>query len=623
MKKLMTLMIAGIAVVSLVACENGNSTYEVVYIHRTEESAKIMADNFNLEMVSYSDYGVTTYSTKSIKQYESLLATMGFADNNTYETAEGAGTNDFYAADQWSIPNMGVDLAWNISTGYGVTVAVVDTGVDIDHPDLVSSMSTTGYNAATMEVGLDYADDDSGHGTRVAGIIAADKDNEIGIAGIAPDITIVPIKVNYAGTSSIKASWAIDGILFAIDQGVDVINLSYGSTTYNALMEQVIDQAVAAGIVVVAAAGNSGTEKYYYPASYDNAISVGSIDEDSTISGFSTFNHQVDLSAPGADLPTTAMGNDYVNVNGTSFASPAVAASAALLLSVYPDLTPAEVREKLQSTAIDAGETGLDKYYGHGIVNVYDALASDMATVSFNTDGGTVIETARVIPGETLTLADEPLKLHHQFVGWYTDSSFTTEWINGSVVNNSMILYAKFTPVDYVVNFYNGDTLVFTESVTYGSLITAPELTREGYSFSGWYTYTNELYDLNSTPVDDINLYARWTVNIYSVVYQDKDGNVVEQFNFEYGADTTHTAPEGPAKEYYDFIGWIGVIPNTMPAGNIIITPAYAKRIGVVYVTLQITIVYEDGTEEVITIEVPQNQVDDIIAQYGNGVIIG
>lgn len=160
------------------------------------------------------------------------------------------------------------------------------------------------------------------------------------------------------------------------------------------------------------------------------------------------------------------------------------------------------------------------------------------------------------------------------------------------------------------------------ESVTYGSLATAPEVTKEGYSFSGWYTYNNEFYDLSNTPVDDVDLYSRWSVNSYSIIYLDYDGSVYAEYTVEYGASTFHDIPDNPVKEYYDFSAWQGYIPDIMPANNITLKAVYSKRIGVIYVTIQITIVYEDGSEETITIEVPQDQVEDIIAQYGNGIVI-
>jgi uncharacterized repeat protein (TIGR02543 family) len=622
MKKLLSLLLLSIGIVSLVACgSNDNHVHQVLYIHRDLQSAEIMADNFNLKLIDYTDYGVTTYETNSEVQYRSLLATLGFAANGQfdydYDSAEVV-TNDEYIRDQYALTYTGIADAWSITTGSpDIVIAIIDTGIDIYHPELVSSMASTGFNAATGEEGLEYAIDDRGHGTRVAGVIAADKDNNIGIAGAAPNVTIMPIKANYPGTTSFRDSYLINGILYAIEQGVDIINLSIGNSSYNALMQQAIDQAEAAGILVVAASGNSGKEQYMYPASYNYSLSVGSVSDNMNKSFFTTYNDKLDVMAPGHNIVTTDRNGYYVVVSGTSFASPYAAAMAAMIKSVYPDMSPADIRERLRSSAIDAGEVGYDIEYGHGIANIYQALMSDMATVSFNTMGGTSVLPIQVVPGSTIELPIEPLKEHHTFEGWYRDTAYTVPFSVESPIESSTILYAKWSPKTYTINYYN-EVLLSSESVVYGdTALLSPVISKEGYTFSGWYTYGGLLYDLSKTPTADVDLYARWSVNSYTIIYMNHDGSVYQQYTYTYDSDLSlHTHPTGPDREYYDFAGWIGLLPGTMPASNIVITPEYAKRIGVIYVTITITIVYEDGTEDVITIEVPQDEVDDIIAQY-------
>jgi hypothetical protein len=629
MKKTISLLLLAVAVTSLYAC-GGSTTntqaFQVLYIHRDLESAETMADNFNLELIDYTDYGVTTYETKSETQYNSLLATLGFAANGQfdydYDSAEVI-TSDEYIRDQYALTYTGIADAWSITTGSPeVVIAVIDTGIDIYHPELVSSIASTGFNAATNQEGLEYAIDDRGHGTRVAGVIAADKDNNIGIAGAAPDVTIIPIKANFAGTTSFRDSYIINGILYAIEQGVDIINLSIGNTSYNALMQQAIDQAEAAGILVVAASGNTGKQQYIYPAAYNYSLSVGSVSDNMTKSFFTTFNDKLDIMAPGHNIVTTDRDGYYAMVSGTSFASPYVAAMAAMIKSVYPDMTPADIRERLTSSAIDAGEVGYDIEYGHGIANVYQALMSDMATVSFNTMGGTTVLPIKVVPGSTIELPVEPLKEHHTFAGWYKDTQYTVPFSVESPIESSTILYARWTPMTYTINYYD-DVLISSESVVYGSTATStPLLSKDGYEFSGWYTYGGQLYDLSRTPTGSVDIYAQWSVKSYSIIYLNHDGSVYQQYTYTYGASlSSHIHPAGPSRDYYDFAGWIGTIPSTMPSQNIIITPEYSKRVGTIYVTLTITIIYEDGSEEVIVIEVPQDEVDDIIAQYGEGSV--
>jgi uncharacterized repeat protein (TIGR02543 family) len=629
MKKKITLfLLLTVGIVSLAACgpNNDNHVHQVLYIHRDLQSAEIMADNFNLKLVDYTDYGVTTYETASEAQYNSLLKTLGFAPNGQfdyhYDSTEII-TSDEYIRDQYALTYTGIADAWSITTGSpNIVIAIIDTGIDINHPELVSSIASTGFNAASNQEGLEYAIDDRGHGTRVAGVIAADKDNNIGIAGAAPDVTILPIKANYPGTTSFRDSYLINGILYAIEQGVDIINLSIGNTSYNALMQQAIDQAEAAGILVVAASGNSGKQQYMYPASYNHSLSVGSVSDNMNKSFFTTYNDKLDVMAPGHNIVTTDRNGYYTIVSGTSFASPYVAAMAAMIKSVYPDMTPADIRERLISSAIDAGEVGYDIEYGHGIANVYQALMSDMATVSFNTMGGTSVLPVRVVPGNTIELPVEPLKEHHTFAGWYKDTQYTVPFSVESAIESSTILYARWTPKTYTINYYN-DVLLSSENVVYGNTVTStPLLSKEGYEFSGWYTYGGQLYDLSKTPTGDVDIYARWSVKSYSIIYMNHDGSVYEEYTYAYDADLSlHSHPAGPSRDYYDFAGWIGTIPSTMPSQNIIITPEYSKRVGTIYVTLTITIVYEDGSEEIIVIEVPQDEVDDIIAQYGEGSV--
>jgi internalin A len=172
----------------------------------------------------------------------------------------------------------------------------------------------------------------------------------------------------------------------------------------------------------------------------------------------------------------------------------------------------------------------------------------------------------------------------------------------------------------YTIAYYD-EVKISSEGVVYGSTATSiPLLTKEGYSFSGWYTYGGQLYDLSKTPTSDVDLYARWSIQSYSIIYLNEDGSVYQQMTYTFGSDlSTHEHPGGPLKTHYDFAEWIGIIPSSMPSENIILTPTYTKRIGVIYVVITITIVYEDGSEDIITIEVPEDEVDDIIEQYGEG----
>jgi uncharacterized repeat protein (TIGR02543 family) len=609
-----TLALGAISACSVITPEE----FEVLYLHTSRESAEIMANNFNIKLSKYSEYGVTTYTTQSKTQYESLLSTMGFADNGYYEVTEV----DPKINEQYALDIVSANQAWTITEGSrDIIIAVIDTGIDLDHPELIHSLYGVGYNSRTEQEGLEYVEDDRGHGTSTIGVIAAAKDNGIGIAGIAPGVSILPIKANTETTTAFRDADVINGILYAIDQDVDIINISIGNGTYNSLMEQAVDLAVEAGILVVAAAGNTGRDQYVYPAAHASVVSVSSISDTRGSSFFTTYNDQVDISAPGHNIVSTSFDGGYNTVSGTSFASPYVAGIAALIKSVYPDITVDELKARLYDNAVDEGEPGWDKYFGHGIVNAYNSLTTGMPTVSFNTYGGSDVDPIRIVPGETLPTIDDPTKQHYTFDGWYTSSTYSTEWDMANIIESNIILHAKWTPVTYTVSYYN-DSFISSESVVYGDLlVNQPTVEKQGHDFAGWYL-NDVLYDNTSSPTSDIQLYARWTTRSYSIIYLDHNGDVHAEYTYAYGSVIDHEEPIGPNKEYYDFSGWTGTLPATMPDRNIVITPAYAKRIGVVYVTLIITVVYDDGSENVITIEVPQDEVDDIIAEYGNGTVI-
>ena len=394
MKNLFNLLtILGVLASCSTTKPNVEEEFELLHLHPTTELAKLMATDFKIDLKNYTRHGVATYTTKSKSHYEFLLKTSGFAPNNEhqlsseYETNEII-TNDEYFEDQYALTFTGISDAWAITEGSpDVVVAIIDTGVDIYHPELVSSIASTGYNSYFGQEGLEYVIDDRGHGTQVTGVIAADKDNGIGIAGAAPEVSILPIKANTIlydssgkarPTSSFRDSSIIDGILYAIEQEADIINISVGNTSYNVLVQQAVDQAEAAGVLVVAAAGNTGKQQYVYPASLNYSLSVGSVSDTMLKSFFTTYNDKLDVMAPGHNIVTTTKDGYYTVMSGTSFASPYVAAMAAMLKSVYPEMTPADIRSKLRETAIDAGAPGFDIEYGYGVANIYQALLSEM-----------------------------------------------------------------------------------------------------------------------------------------------------------------------------------------------------------------------------------------------------
>lgn len=303
-------------------------------------------------------------------------------------------------AKQYHHQNIETKKAWDKSKGAAdVVVAVIDDGIDMKHPDLkdqfIFPFDTVNETAASLPVGI--------HGTHVAGIIGSTIDNNIGGAGVAPHTKIMPI--NVFGGNSAYTSDIIQAIHYAVEKGADIINLSLGSYVYNAAFNDAIQFAHKNGVVIVAAAGNEGVSKSYYPASYANVISVGSTTSKEVKSTFSNYGEYLDLVAPGSFVYSTLPNNGYGMMSGTSMASPIVAGVAALIMAAEPVLTNVEIENRLFTTADDLGEVGKDSSYGNGRVNARKALKIDFlpapyvlavydysANVSGTTEAGATIE---------------------------------------------------------------------------------------------------------------------------------------------------------------------------------------------------------------------------------------
>ncbi|MBU8881107.1 S8 family serine peptidase [Bacillus sp. FJAT-29790] len=269
-----------------------------------------------------------------------------------------------------------IDEALKLAGNHKVTVAVIDTGMDIKHPEL-KSVVLPPYNAADPANGA-FTDQ---HGTHVAGIIAAEANNGIGGQGISPNAKILPIDVFNGGWGASDYVIA-EGIMYAIEKGANVINMSLGGYMESPIFEEAVQKAIDAGITVVAAAGNESWDEYSSPASYDGVISVGATNSKNELAYFSNFGPSVNLVAPGEDVYSTVIdylkGSSFMRASGTSMASPMVAGVAALLKSKYPDLKPQEVKYILEQTATDLGEKGYDLKFAHGLVNPVAALKYDM-----------------------------------------------------------------------------------------------------------------------------------------------------------------------------------------------------------------------------------------------------
>lgn len=279
---------------------------------------------------------------------------------------------------QWDFTKIHVAGAWPESTGAGVTVAVIDTGVDGTHPDLAGQV-LTGYDEINQTAGGNT--DPNGHGTHVAGTIAALTGNGVGVSGIAPDTKIMPIRVLGADGSGYMSD-AANGIVYAADHGADVINMSLGSDEEDSSVTNAIAYARSRGVVVVAAAGNERQQgsPTSYPAADPGVIAVAATDSADTVAYYSNRGSYVDVAAPGSAIlstfPTALNSSGYQTLYGTSMASPHVAAVAALLKAYDRALTPDQVEQALESSAVDLGPAGRDSDYGYGRIDAAAALAA-------------------------------------------------------------------------------------------------------------------------------------------------------------------------------------------------------------------------------------------------------
>lgn len=298
-------------------------------------------------------------------------------------TAQGTRrSNDSQRDRQWALNRLGAEKVWRKSRGKGIVVAVIDTGVQAGHPDLKGRVLK----------GRDYVQDDrsasdlNGHGTHVAGIIAANENNKRGIAGLAPSAKILPVRVlNSAGNGNTLA--VARGIRWAVNQDADVINLSLAGDQPDGHVEAAVRYAAKRNVVVVAAAGNRGCAgPTSYPAAYPGVIAVGAINRNGGVEPYSNCGPYVDLVAPGTNIRSTMIrrpslslpcsrGKDYCMISGTSMASPYVAAAAAIVLArTRHKLGPIRVARLLTSRADDAAAPGFDNAAGNGILNVNRSL---------------------------------------------------------------------------------------------------------------------------------------------------------------------------------------------------------------------------------------------------------
>jgi subtilisin family serine protease len=317
----------------------------------------------------------------------------------------------------WGIDRIEADLAWSSSIGDGIRVAIVDTGIDVDHEDLsvVGGASFVSYTTSY--------DDDYGHGTHCAGTVTA-VDNEVGVIGVAPNVLLYAVKVLDWGGYGLYSD-IVAGLEWCITNEIQVVSMSFGGSSSDATLEAVCNTAYNHNMVLVAAAGNSGNrpgkgDNVEYPAGYASVIAVAATDSNDKRASFSSTGLAVELAAPGVNVLSTLPGG-YGLASGTSMACPHVAGTAALVLAENPGISNVEVREILQNTAEDLGSAGRDELYGYGLVRADLAVGTIPPDVPTGNIVGTVLNTEAVaVQGATVTVEGTQLSTTTDVNGAYS-----------------------------------------------------------------------------------------------------------------------------------------------------------------------------------------------------------
>ena len=378
-------------------------------------------------------------------------------------SAEPYTADDPELAKQSYLKQIGALEAWKtVRKQTDLTIAIVDTGIDLDHPDLKRNL-VPGTNFIEPNK---PPDDDNGHGTSVAGVIAAAGNNSIGVSGILWEAKLMPIKaLDYRGDGTERDLG--EAILYAVRNGARIIVLSVGLNRYSPYMLDIVGYAESKGVLLIAAAGNDGLIQgdkaaVKYPAAYPTVLGVGGVKADNTPDPRSNPGPEVDLAAPW-HVYTTAMGGRYKQEEGTSMAAPQVAAAAALVWARYPALEPYQVRELLRQTAKDIGPAGLDVKSGYGLLQVDKAVTMTAKSDRFEPNGSRA--SAKPLPaGKQITA----LLAGGGDMDWYTyDAPY-----DGTITLNFEELTPEGSATPPVrLSHYSGDKLQAAAETKLGSRV--------------------------------------------------------------------------------------------------------------------------------------------------------
>ncbi len=383
-------------------------------------------------------------------------------------------TNDPSLSSQWHLAKIGAPTAWDTTTGSNIVIAILDTGVDGSHPDLSTQM-VAGWNVYDNNAD---ASDVYGHGTAVAGTAAAAGNNAIGVASVAYSSRIMPIRVSDTGGYATGSTIA-SGLTWAADHGAKVANISFEGVPGNTTIDSAAQYLKGKGGLTVVAAGNGGANQNI--ASTGNMVVVSATDSNDLITSWSNYGSYINIAAPGTPILTTNRGGSYGQWWGTSFASPIVAGTAALMMAANPALPNSQVQSLLYSTAVDLGSAGKDIYYGSGRVNAAAATQAAAAATATDTQapsvaisaptGGTVsgLVAVNVTASDNVGVARVDLVVNGATYATDTTSPYGFSWDTSKLANGTATL--KAYAYDAVGN-YTGSPAV---SVTVSNTSTTPD----------------------------------------------------------------------------------------------------------------------------------------------------
>ena len=339
------------------------------------EIAQVLKANMSVEIERIGAIDLRVIQVPA--RFEAVLAAqlsrdprISFAEVD--QVAQPAMTpNDTYYSYAWHLPKIQAPSAWDFSTGDAVTVAVVDSGIDPSHPDLIAHL-VPGRNIVSNNTDTS---DVSGHGTLIAGVIGADTNNGVGTAGVGWNVNLMPVRVSETAGNDTTTGTIAAGIIWAADHGARIANVSY-EVNGSSVVSSAAQYMRSLGGVVIIPSGNTGA---YAGIDNPDLIAVAATDANDATPAWSSFGELVDLAAPGAGIVTTTNGGSYMSTSGTSFAAPVVAGVAALMIAANPDLTPAAIEQILKASADDIGAVGRDNYAGAGRVNAAAAVQMALA----------------------------------------------------------------------------------------------------------------------------------------------------------------------------------------------------------------------------------------------------